>query len=90
MQYLTAVELAELLSCQPNQFALMAKRLKAGGWPFDQVKGCCPKVLRAYHEQRLHGLVPAAEASNAPEFTPNRAALLALQNRRHGRKRKTA
>lgn len=88
MQYLTAPELAELLDCRPNQFALMARRLKAGGWPFEQVKGCCPKVLRAYHDQRMRGLTQvAAVAVNAPTFTPNRAALQALQN---GRKHKAA
>lgn len=91
MVYLTALELAELLSCQPNQFALMARRLKAAGWPFDQVRRCCPKVLRAYHDQRMRGAIelPAA-ASNAPEFTPNRAALMALQQKTHARKRKAA
>lgn len=88
MQYLTAHELAELLSCQPNQFAVMARRLRAGGWPFDQVKGCLPKVLRAYHDQRLSGRAEVATvAANATEFTPNRAALQALQN---GRKHKAA
>lgn len=89
MQYLSAFELAELLSCRPNQFALMARRLTAGGWPFDQVKGCCPKVLRAYHDQRMQGVVKAVPvAVNAPEFSPNRAALQALQQ--HGRKHKAA
>lgn len=91
MLYLTAEELAELLDCQPNQFALMARRLKAGGWPFCQIKGCCPKVLRSYHDQRMSGALPTSapqEAANAPEFTPNRAALMALQQSRHGRKRK--
>lgn len=89
MQYLTAPELAELLSCQPNQFAVMARRLTAGGWPFEQVKGCCPKVLRAYHDQRMRGVVQVAPvAVNAPQFTPNRAALQALHQ--HGRKHKAA
>lgn len=89
MQYLTALELADWLDSQPNQFALMARRLKALGVPFTQVKGCCPKVLRTYHDQRLHGEAPPVEASNAPSFTPNRAALQAFQNRRHVRKQKT-
>jgi hypothetical protein len=89
--YLTAPELAELLSCEPNQFAIMARRLTAANWPFDQVKGCCPKVLRSYHDQRMKGAIelPAA-ASNAPEYTPNRAALLAHQQKTHARKRKAA
>ena len=91
-QYLSAQELAELCDCQPNQFALMARRLRQGQWPFEQFKGGCPKVLRVYHDQRLQGLAHVAlPASNASEFTPNRAALKALQeSRRHGRKKQAA
>lgn len=86
MLYLSAMELAELLDCKPNQFALMAKRLTAGGWPFNQIKGGCPKVLRAYHDQRMSGQVQnAPSASNAAQFTPNRAALEALQHARKPR-----
>lgn len=88
MQYLTAPELSELLDCKPNQFAVMARRLSARGWPFEQFRGGCPKVLRAYHDQRLQGIAQAVPvASNAPQFSPNRAALQALQN---GRKHKAA
>lgn len=91
MLYLTAEELAQLCECKTNQFAVMARRLRALSFPFEQVKGCCPKVLRSYHDQRMTGAItlPVA-ASNAPEFIPNRAALLALQQKSHGRKRKAA
>lgn len=88
--YLTAPELAAWLDTQPNQFALMARRLRQLGVPFTQVKSCCPKVLRSYHDQRMSGVVQVAEASNSSAFTPNRAALQALQNHSHGRKRKAA
>ena len=89
MQYLTAPELAALCDCQPNQFALMARRLKARGWPFEQFQGCCPKVLRSYHDERMSGKVKA-EPANSSAYSPNRAALLALQNRKHARSKATA
>lgn len=88
MLYLTAPELAELCDCKANQFAIMERRLRAGGWPYVRHGDGCPKVLRSYHDQRMRGQVPTAEAaSNAPSYTPNRAALEALQN---GRKNKAA
>jgi hypothetical protein len=89
MQYLTAPELAALLLCKENQFALMARRLKALGFPFVQVSGCCPRVLRSYHDERMSGKVKA-EPANSSAYSPNRAALLALQNRKHARSKATA
>lgn len=89
MSYLSAAELAELTGYQPNQFERMRAWLESRHWPFEQPrKGTCPRVLRAYHDRRLSGELQAPPAaSNAPLYTPNRAALEAFQ---HGRKKKTA
>lgn len=89
MTYLTAAELAELTGYQPNQFERMRAWLDSRNWPFVQARrGACPKVLRAYHDKRLSGeLGPTATASNAAAYTPNRAALEAMN---HGRQKTAA
>ena len=79
--YLTAPELAALTGYRDNQFALMARWLAGHGWPFEVARGGCPRVLRAYHDQRLSGqLPPAPPAALPPSATePNTQALLALR-----------
>jgi hypothetical protein len=90
--YLTANELAALTGYQANQFARMRRWLEAGKWPFvEPGPSGCPRVLRAYHDQRLSGAAVAApRASNDAAFNqPNAARLQALQQHR-GRKAKNA
>lgn len=84
--FLSADELAALTGYRPNQFARMRKWLAIRKWPFeDPGPGGCPRVWRAYHDQRMSGTLPAPVASNDCAFQPNRARLKALQD---GRKKK--
>jgi hypothetical protein len=83
LTYLTAADLADLIGCKPNQFARMRRWLVAGGWPFEQACGGCPRVLRAYHDERLRGQAQTVQAAALPANSPNFAALEGL---RHGRK----
>ncbi len=91
MLYLTTEHLADLTGYQPNQFALMARWLKASGWPFELSRAGCPRVLVAYHDERMRGLAAAAaqtaEAAQA-QHTPNFAALKGLHH--HVRKTQVA
>jgi hypothetical protein len=82
--YLTAPELAALTGYRDNQFALMARWLRANGWPFEVARGGCPRVLRAYHDQRLSGQLPPAPAAARPDAAtePNFEALRALRRDR--------
>ncbi|KVM92288.1 DUF4224 domain-containing protein [Burkholderia stagnalis] len=51
--YLTAHELADLVSCKPNQRAAMARWLEQNHWRFVIDKSGLPKVARAYRDQKL-------------------------------------
>ena len=92
MLYLTAPELADLVDCQVNQYACMRRWLERNRWPFEQDRKGLPKVLRAYHDQRLQGQAPAPTASpaaaNAETFNGPR--FDALKGVGHGRKTKAA
>lgn len=93
MLYLTAPELAELTGYSVNQYACMRRWLERNRWPFAQDRLGLPKVLRAYHDQRLQGQAPAPGASpaaaNAESYSgPNFDALKGVK--RHGRKTQAA
>ena len=51
--YLNAHELGDLIDCQPNQFACMARWLDNHGWHYVRSRKGLPKVLRSYHDQRM-------------------------------------
>ena len=90
MLYMSAPELAELTGFKVNQYACMSRWLKRHQWPFEQDRHGLPRVLRAYHDQRLLGQgAPATllTAANADAFTPRFDALKGLH---HGRKTKGA
>ena len=53
--YLNAHKLAELISCEPNQYATMKRWLTKNNWPFEIDRKGFPKVFRKYHDERMCG-----------------------------------
>lgn len=93
MLYLTAHQLAELTGYRVNQYACMRRWLERNRWPYAQDRDGLPKVLRAYHDQRMHGQAAATAsaqptAANAENYTGPR--FDALKGARHGRKTQAA
>lgn len=96
MLYLTAPQLAELTGYSVNQYACMRRWLERNRWPFAQDRAGLPKVLRAYHDQRMNGQAPPpaplaaanAEAFSGPRFDALKSKTAGVQH--HGRKKKIA
>lgn len=92
MLYLTAQELAELTGYAANQHARMSAWLMRHRWPFERARGGLPRVLRAYHDERLCGRAgapaPAASGPGAAHSGPRFEALKGMQH--HGRNPQTA
>ncbi|MBU9133656.1 DUF4224 domain-containing protein [Burkholderia multivorans] len=70
--YLTAQELADLVGCELNQRATMARWLDRNGWRYAIDINGLPKAARAFHEQKL-GTAPEEPAidsrfSTEPDF----------------------
>lgn len=53
--YLNAHKLAELISCEPNQYATMKRWLTKNNWPFEIDRKGFPKVFSKYHDERMSG-----------------------------------
>ncbi|TRM52408.1 DUF4224 domain-containing protein [Achromobacter sp. LC458] len=70
--YLSASELAELVECQPNQRAIMARWLSRHGWRYVLGKNGVPRVLRAYRDKKLG--VADGQQKAGPTSAPNREA----------------
>jgi hypothetical protein len=68
--YLTASELADLIGCEPNSYACMCRWLSRNEYPYVKNVRGFPKVLRAYHEARMHGQSPAL-GDSATELEPD-------------------
>ena len=69
--YLTAAELADLVGCEANQFACMARWLDAQAWPYVRDRRGLPKVARSFHDNVLAGV----KAPNCSSLEPDFAAL---------------
>jgi hypothetical protein len=70
--YLTAAELADMIECEPNQYACMRRWLTKHEWPFEVSKRGLPKVSRAYHAARMSGTagtVMPFDAIVEPDFS---------------------
>jgi len=52
-EYLSSIELAELIGCKHNQRSIMIRWLEANNWPFVVDRNGLPKVARAYRDQKL-------------------------------------
>lgn len=71
-QYLTAIELAELIGCAPTSFACMRRYLERHSWPFEPNLRGFPRVSRAYHDARMSGAPttgPAPDVAVEPDFS---------------------
>jgi hypothetical protein len=92
MLYLTAPELAELTGYSVNQYACMRRWLERHRWPFAQDRHGLPRVLRAYHDERMRGRAGApGSAASAPGPAPSGPRFEALKGmQHHGRNPQTA
>ena len=66
--YLNAHKLAELISCEPNQYATMKRWLTKNNWPFEVDRRGFPKVFQRYHDDRMSGkTIGATDTSESKE-----------------------
>lgn len=72
--YLSSVELANLVGCKPNQRAAMTHWLEQNHWRFVVDKNGVPKVARAYHDRKLG--ISSDPQSAKYDATPNREAFV--------------
>lgn len=68
MNYLTAIELAELVGCEKNSYACMRRWLTRNDWPYAKSITGLPKVSRAYHDARMNGAVNLVSVEQEPDF----------------------
>lgn len=70
--YLSAIDLAELVGCRQNSYACMRRWLDKNGWPYAQSRTGMPIVSKAYHDARMAGEAtkgtPAATEPNYAAF----------------------
>ncbi|MDR0249987.1 MAG: DUF4224 domain-containing protein [Burkholderiales bacterium] len=70
--YLTADELAELVDCRPNQYAVMSRWLEIHGWRYERSRLGLPKVSRRYHDQRMGvsetATIPVGNLTHEPNY----------------------
>ncbi|HEY8606592.1 MAG TPA: DUF4224 domain-containing protein [Noviherbaspirillum sp.] len=65
--YLTAQELAEMISCEPNSYSCMRRYLTKHGWPFEPNRRGFPQVSRNYYDKRMAGEL-GQSAQNGGDF----------------------
>jgi hypothetical protein len=51
--YLSALELADLVNCKVNQRKIMEEWLSTRRWKFELDKTGLPKVARVYHDRKM-------------------------------------
>lgn len=71
--YLTRVELAELVGCEPRSLACMRRWLDRNNWPYVTNLAGVPQVVRQYFMERMSGRIAAPQT--ATEQEPDFAAL---------------
>lgn len=80
-KYISQNDLAELISCEPNQFATMKRWLTKNKWPFEIDRRGFPKVFQQYHDDRMSGkLTESTDSPNSQdddEISINTNAMLA-------------
>lgn len=65
--YLTAIELSELIDCEKNSYACMRRWLDRNGWPYARSITGFPKVSRAFHDAKMNGIIQAP-LEQEPDF----------------------
>lgn len=67
--YLSAIELADLVQCQPNAHSKMTRWLSKRSWKFEIGSTGLPRVSRVYHD-RMMGVSDGDAQLNLSD-TPN-------------------